>query len=213
MRPINEIVVHCTATYPDFMADASSGQRVLEVKRWHVEDNKWSDIGYHYLIDRSGELLHGRPLRLAGAHVRGHNANSIGVALFGGKGGTKDQAFEENFTAEQAETLRKLIDRLEGQYGPDLKISGHQDYANKACPCFDVRRWLNNRPVRTSAVQSTTLQASVTAAVSGGTGAATAVSMLDGTAQIVVLVSAAVAALGLIWIMRERIRKWGKGER
>ncbi len=213
MRNIDEAIIHCTATYPDFMADASSGQRVLEVKRWHVEERGWSDIGYHYLIDRNGELLHGRPVRLAGAHVRGHNANSIGIALFGGKDGTKDQAFEENFTAEQAETLRMLIDRLQSQYGPNLKISGHHDYANKACPCFDVRRWLNNRPVRTNPVQSTTLQASATAAVSGAAGVATAVSALDGAAQIVIIVAACVAALALLWIMRERIRKWGKGDR
>ena len=213
MREINEIIVHCTATPPNFMPNATPGQRVVEVRRWHVDHNKWQDIGYHFLIDRNGELLHGRPVRLPGAHTRGHNSDTIGVALFGGKDGTKDQAFEDNFTPEQAATLRKLIDRLQSQYGPGLKISGHQDYANKACPCFDVHRWLNNRPLRTNPVQSTTIQASATAAVSGATGVATAVSALEGTAQTVVIAAAAVAALALLWIMRERVRKWGSGER
>ena len=213
MREINEIIVHCTATPPGFMADATPSQRLDEVRRWHVEDNGWSDTGYHYLIDLGGQLLNGRPISKAGAHVKGHNSDTVGISLFGGKGGTKDQAFEDNFTPEQGETLRKLINRLQSEYGPDLKISGHQEYANKACPCFDVRRWLNNRPVRTSAVQSTTLQASATAAVSGATGVATAVSALDGTAQTIVIAAAAVAALALLWIMRERIRKWGSGER
>jgi len=213
MREINEIIVHCTATPPGFMAGATPAQRLDEVRRWHVEDNGWSDIGYNYLIDRGGQLLNGRPISKAGAHVKGHNSDTVGISLFGGKGGTKDQAFEDNFTPEQGETLRKLIGRLQNEYGPDLKISGHQEYANKACPCFDVRRWLNNRPVRTSATQSTTLQASAAAAVSGATGAATAVSALDGTAQIVVIIAACVAALALLWIMRERIKKWGQGDR
>ena len=213
MREIKEIIVHCTATPPNFMADATPAQRVDEVRRWHVEDNAWSAVGYHFLVDRGGQLLNGRPISKAGAHVKGHNSDTIGVSLFGGKGGTKDQAFEDNFTPKQGETLRKLIDRLQSEYGPGLKVSGHQEYANKACPCFDVRRWLNNRPVRTSAVQSTTLQATGAAAVSGATGVATAVSALDGTAQIVVIVAACFAGFALLWIFKERIRKWGQGDR
>ena len=213
MREINEIIVHCTATPPNFMADATPAQRVDEVRRWHVEDNGWSAAGYHFLVDRGGQLLNGRPISKAGAHVKGHNSDTIGVSLFGGKGGTKDQAFEDNFTPKQGETLRKLINRLQSEYGPDLKISGHHEYANKACPCFDVRRWLNNRPVRTSAVQSTTLQASAAAAVSGATGVAAAVSALDGTAQIVIIVAACFAGFALLWICKERIRKWGQGDR
>jgi len=213
MRKINELIVHCTATPPNFMPTATPAQRVDEVRRWHVEDNGWSDIGYHYLIDRGGQLLNGRHISRAGAHVKGHNKDTIGISLFGGKGGTKDQAFEDNFTPEQGETLRKLIDRLQGEYGPSLKISGHQEYANKACPCFEIRGWLNNRPPRTNPAQSTTLQASATAAVSGATGVATALSALDGTAQIVVVVAACVGAFALLWIMRERIRKWAAGDR
>ena len=213
MRKITELIVHCTATPPNFMPNATPAQRVDEVRRWHVEDNAWSAVGYHFLVDRGGQLLNGRPISKAGAHVKSHNSDTIGVSLFGGKGGTKDQAFEDNFTPKQGETLRKLINRLQSEYGPDLKISGHHEYANKACPCFDVRRWLNNRPVRTSAVQSTTLQASAAAAVSGATGVATAVSALDGTAQIVIIVAACFAGFALLWICKERIRKWGQGDR
>ncbi len=213
MRKINEIVIHATATRPDFMADATPVERLQEVTRWHVETNGWSDIGYHYLIDRGGQLLNGRRVSRAGAHVKGRNANSIGVALFGGFGGVKDQSFQDNFTPEQGETLRRLIDSLQNEYGPGLKVSGHHEYANKACPCFDVRRWLNNRPPRSNPAQSTTLQASATAAVSGATGVATALSALDGMAQIVIVVAACVAALALLVIMRERIRKWAAGDR
>lgn len=61
--------------------------------------------------------------------------------------------------------------------------------------------------------QSTTMQAVTGGAISGGIGAVTAVSALDGTAQIVVIVAALVAAAALAWIARERIRKFVEGDR
>lgn len=66
---------------------------------------------------------------------------------------------------------------------------------------------------RTNPAQSTTMQATATAAVSGVAGFGTAVSSLDGTAQIVVIVAACFAGFALIWICKERIRKWGQGDR
>jgi len=68
-------------------------------------------------------------------------------------------------------------------------------------------------PPRSNPAKSTTLQASVAAVASGGTGAWTAVQEMDGTAQYIVLGAAGVAGVMLIWIMRERIRKWLEGDR
>lgn len=61
--------------------------------------------------------------------------------------------------------------------------------------------------------QSTTLQAAAGAATAGAGGVATAIGGLDPTAQYIVLGAAAIAALCLLWIMRERIRKWGEGDK
>lgn len=69
------------------------------------------------------------------------------------------------------------------------------------------------RMERTTKAQSTTLQAAAGAATAGAGGVATAVGRLDPTAQYIVLGAAAIAALCLLWIMRERIRKWGSGDR
>ena len=38
------IVVHCAAT------KASMDIGATEIKKWHVDDNGWDDIGYHYII-------------------------------------------------------------------------------------------------------------------------------------------------------------------
>ena len=77
MREITKIIIHCTATRP--------GQDVTVdiITRWHKQRG-FRTIGYHYFIDYDGHIHEGRQLSQAGAHVRGHNATSIGIAFAGG---------------------------------------------------------------------------------------------------------------------------------
>lgn len=141
MRPINEIIIHATATRPNWWAGRRTQRKVNEIRRWHVEERGWSDIGYHFLIDRDGTVAKGRPIERIGAHVRGHNTGTIGISLFGGFGSSADDEFEDNFTEAQNVALRKLISELSEKYGIE-KISGHNEYAAKACPGFSVKDWL-----------------------------------------------------------------------
>ena len=163
MRKITEIIVHATATRADWWANRRTADKVAEVKAWHVDPKPkgrgWSDIGYHFLIDRDGTVAEGRPIERTGAHVKGHNTGTIGITLFGGHGGEKDNAFADNFTEDQDAALRKLVARLQAEYGPGLKLSGHHEYANKACPCFDVRKWFARKAVQPRHLgQSRTMQ-------------------------------------------------------
>jgi len=215
MRQINEIIVHCTATRADWWSDRSSRDKVEEVRRWHTQERGWKDIGYHWLIDLDGSVIKGRDESVTGAHVAGHNKASIGISLFGGHGGSNDDKFEDNFTPEQDASLRQLIREIKDRH-TITKISGHNEYANKACPCFRVDRWMNNRPTpatRTSVAQSTTVQASAVQIASGAGAAVSSVAMLDGTAQLIAMVFGGLVVLMGLWIMRERIKKWGEGVR
>lgn len=213
MRPITGIIVHCTATRPNWWEDRTSEEKAEECRRWHVEDNGWSDIGYHYLIDRDGTVTPGRPMGRAGAHVKGHNANTVGIALWGGHGSTKNDQFSDHFTSEQNTALRQLILDLRAAHG-DIPVSGHNEYANKACPGFNARKWFAREPERTTPAQSTTIQAStVTGAVSAGTGLLAALSDMDPLVQAILAGGAVVALLGVAWVVRERLRKWAEGDR
>ena len=214
MRPLNEIIVHCTATRAEWWAGRPTADKVAEVRKWHLDRN-FRNIGYHFLIDRDGTVATGRPLEEVGAHVKGHNTGTIGISLFGGHGGATTDKFEDNFTPEQDAALRNLIANLQNRFPSISKISGHHEYANKACPCFDVRSWLNGRtaPVRTSPAQSTTVQASAAQIGTAVAGGATALAALDGTAQIVAMVVVGIMGLAAVWIMRERLKKWSKGDR
>lgn len=144
MRKITEIFIHCSATKPQWMINSTPDQKVAEIRRWHMQENGWKDIGYHFVIDRSGDVVAGRSIERAGAHVRNHNANSIGICLIGGWGGATTDQFEEHFTELQREALFKLLDDLTPKF-PDARIRGHNEVAAKACPCFNVSEFINGR--------------------------------------------------------------------
>lgn len=140
MRPISEIIVHCTATRPAWMLASKTSEKVAEVRRWHVEDRGWKDIGYHFLIDRDGTVAEGRPLDQVGAHTQGHNTGTVGISLFGGHGSAATDKFSAHYTPEQDKALRALIENISAAY-KITKVSGHNEYAAKACPGFNVPTW------------------------------------------------------------------------
>ena len=140
MRKITEIIVHTTATRASWMEGNATSAKVAEIRRWHVKDNGWSDIGYHLLIDRDGTIASGRPIERDGAHTKGRNTGTIGVALIGGHGGAETDQFSDHYTAAQEASLVTLINDLNRRFGK-LALSGHNQWAAKACPCFNVPKW------------------------------------------------------------------------
>ncbi|MFV0329664.1 MAG: N-acetylmuramoyl-L-alanine amidase [Dysgonomonas sp.] len=132
MRKINEIIFHCSAT--------KEGQAftVKDIDRWHKERG-WKGIGYHFVIYLDGSVHPGRPVEEIGAHTLNHNSNSIGVCYIGGldaHGKAKDTR-----TPAQLRAMEKLVKEFRVKY-PNATFHGHNEFANKACPCFDVRSWV-----------------------------------------------------------------------
>ena len=132
--PVTEIILHASATRPDWMAGHSLASKVAEIDRWH-KDRGWSGIGYHWVIDRDGRFAAGRPESQVGAHVKGRNTGTIGICLLGGFGGSADDNFDDHYTPEQRATAWRLIRAIAGR--TDVRrVTGHNQYAAKACPCF-----------------------------------------------------------------------------
>ena len=121
MRKIKHIIVHCSAT--------ETGT-VESIRRYHVETNKWRDIGYHYVIERDGAVKAGRDEFTAGAHCSGANAESLGICLVGNK----------NFEPVQIQSLAKLLKDCITRHNLTAEaISGHGDWPSaqaqgKTCP-------------------------------------------------------------------------------
>ena len=97
--PVREIILHCSATRPDWMEGRSFSDQVAEIRRWHVQGNGWRDIGYHHVIGRGGEHATGRPETAIGAHVIGHNAGTIGICLIGGHGASAHRPLRRSLHA------------------------------------------------------------------------------------------------------------------
>lgn len=129
MRKINEIILHCSAT--------PEGREVkaADIRRWHIARG-FKTIGYHYVIRLDGTIERGRPVSEIGAHCLGHNANSIGVCYVGGLE-TNSLTPKDTRTPEQKMAMQKLLAHLLKKY-PGATVHGHNEYAAKACPCFDV---------------------------------------------------------------------------
>jgi N-acetylmuramoyl-L-alanine amidase len=211
------IMVHCLATPNNFMEGRPVADVVKEVRRWHQRDNGWKDIAYAGVIHRDGSFGKGRDLNGdgevwddIGAGAKGWNHNCVHIALNGGRTSSSNDDFSKNYTPEQDASLRTVIQEIRDWAGWEVPLKGHNEVAAKACPGFQVNRWYNAQAPRTMA-GSTTLQATGVSAL-GVTGAAgTAISQLDGTAQLIVVGALSVALLALLWIARERITKWAKG--
>lgn len=139
--PVREIVVHASATRAGWMKTASLAEQVAEIRRWHVDDRGWRDIAYHWLIGRQGDRLPGRAETEIGAGVAGHNRGVIHICLLGGHGSSELDRFEQNFTTDQARRLRETISWI-SQRTPISRIAGHNEYAAKACPGFQVSDFL-----------------------------------------------------------------------
>lgn len=129
MRKINKIILHCSAT--------KEGQKftVKDIDAWHKQRG-FKGVGYHYVVLLDGTVEAGRPESEIGAHTLGQNANSIGICYIGGldaNGKPKDTR-----TDAQREALIKLVKELKAKY-PGATAHGHNEFANKACPSFNVK--------------------------------------------------------------------------
>ena len=132
MRRIDEIIIHCSAT------EAGRDFTAADIDRWHRQRG-WRCIGYHYVIRLDGTVEEGRPVSEIGAHCKGHNAHSIGICYVGGLRSSSGSRLipADTRTAAQKLSLLSLLTILKHRY-PTATIHGHNEYAPKACPCFDA---------------------------------------------------------------------------
>ena len=131
MRKINKIILHCAAT--------PEGREVSvdTIRKWHLKRG-FNDIGYHYLIHIDGTIEEGRPLSKQGAHCSGQNRGSVGICYVGGMSKDMKKA-KDTRTQAQKDSLINLMHELIYKYNKDMTIHGHNEYANKACPSFNVQ--------------------------------------------------------------------------
>ena len=128
------IVIHCSAT------PATMDIGVEKIREWHVDDNKWDDVGYHHIIPRDGTLEPARPEEMQGAHAPAANYRSVAICMIGGSNSNGD--WENNFLDPQWVTLKALLLNLIEKYEIKKIIGHYQVDDKKECPSFKVPDWL-----------------------------------------------------------------------
>ena len=129
MGSIERITVHhegsTEVTFSDF---GNTAVRMESIRASHLERLHAGDIGYHYVIDRAGNVWQGRDLAYQGAHVRDHNANNVGVMVLGN--------FDiQRPTEAQLTTLRATVSTLRQAYRVPLRsVFTHQELNPTECP-------------------------------------------------------------------------------
>ncbi|MFT5690203.1 MAG: hypothetical protein ACI8PQ_003058, partial [Planctomycetota bacterium] len=108
---------------------SASGSDIAGHQRYHMNNNGWGDIGYHYLIDPQGRIFAGRSLKWQGAHADGmNNVENIGVCLLG-------NFDEERPSAQAVASMQSLLTDLRGRFGIPLRgIKQHSEFKNTECP-------------------------------------------------------------------------------
>ncbi|KHD72183.1 N-acetylmuramoyl-L-alanine amidase [Actinoplanes utahensis] len=170
---VRAVFVHHTAdpAGDDYTCDQSD-DIVRGIQRWHVNVEKWSDIGYNYLVDKCGTLFEGRvggvDKPVIGAHTYGFNTDTTGIAVIG------TYTSIEASAAAQATVAKVAAARL-GAYGFDPmttveltqrgtegkwpegtvhsfeRISGHRDGYATECPGDKLYAQLPSLRIRTAA--------------------------------------------------------------
>ena len=124
MEPLGEIkllVIHHSQRDKDSL-------EFIKVK--HKQNMGWEDIGYHYVIEKTGKLRKARSIQYQGAHVKGYNKNSIGICIVG-------NLDKKHPTTKQVKTLVKFLRRKMKKYNISLKrVVGHREFpgVTKTCP-------------------------------------------------------------------------------
>lgn len=149
------ITIHCSASKPN------QNWGAVEIDRMH-RSHGWLCIGYHFVIDREGVIHQGRPMDVKGAHCKHDSRNDthVSICLVGGVSARPKKHVpgspwngsdaEANFTPAQIEALTGLKGFLQDTYGlTDEDVEGHRDVrgVRKACPSFNVRKWIETGKV------------------------------------------------------------------
>ena len=147
MAKLKYLVIHCTAT-PEGREVSSA-----DIRKWHTSPvsqggRGWKQVGYTDLFHLQGgveRLVNNNedaqvdPWEVTNG-AKGYNSVSRHIVYAGGV--AKDgKTPKDTRTGCQKKALEKYVKGFHRRF-PDVRIVGHNELAAKACPSFDVQKWL-----------------------------------------------------------------------
>ena len=149
MAKLKRLVLHCTAT-PEGRAVSSD-----DIRAWHTNPvskggRGWRQVGYTDMIHLDGtveRLVENNendivdPWEITNG-AAGYNSTSRHVVYVGGMDKQNKKAMDTR-TPEQLEAMEAYVKDFHQRF-PDIRIVGPNELAAKACPSFDVQKWLKS---------------------------------------------------------------------
>lgn len=149
MAVLKYLVLHCTAT--------PEGREVTgdDIRRMHLGSvskggRGWKQVGYTDIIHLDGtverlvdnnEDANVDPWEITNG-AKGYNSVSRHVVYAGGM--TKDMSRpKDTRTPAQLKAMEVYVRDFQRRF-PGVRIIGHNEVAAKACPSFDVQKWLKS---------------------------------------------------------------------
>ena len=147
MGKLERLVIHCTAT--------KEGREVSseEIYRWHTDPvskggRGWKQVGYTDLIHLNGQVermvSNNEDANVDDWEItngaKGYNATSRHIVYAGGVA-SDGKTPKDTRTSAQKEAMKVYVIDFHKRF-PDVRIVGHNELAAKACPSFDVQKWL-----------------------------------------------------------------------
>jgi len=160
------LVIHCTDT-PEGRIITKD-----DILRWHTSPKSeggkgWRVVGYSDMIYLDGSLINLTPFNQDNKvdpweitnGARGFNGKSRHIVYAGGLRVHPDLIMEfdddlddinfndkyvpaDTRTLEQLDTMEVYVKYMIKRH-PGIKVCGHNQISNKACPSFDTRKWLH----------------------------------------------------------------------
>src|SRR5687767_9747541 len=119
MSALSRAIIHHTAGSGDWTTNYETAKaRVRGIQNYHMDNNGWGDIGYHFLVSAGGHIFEGRHASMGslprGAHD-GCNANSFGFNVMG----YYHTPYNQTFTSAAKNALEAVIAwRMPGSWSP-----------------------------------------------------------------------------------------------
>lgn len=114
---------------------ANPNQSVQAIQNYHMDSNKWVDVGYNFLVRPNGDIYEGRGWLKVGAHAHGHNTAYVGVCLIGNYDRTSPSA------AAKA-SLAYLYNEANRLKGSKLTVATHRQLGSTECPGDRLHAWV-----------------------------------------------------------------------
>lgn len=103
------------------------------IRKYHLNVNGWSEIGYHFgveIVNYSPVIRIGRSVDRSGAHAVGLNDTHLGICIVGNFDASQPRADVLN----QLSVLISDLAMIHGFEIDESVVKYHRDVANKTCP-------------------------------------------------------------------------------